>query len=119
MSDQQVNDDGPYGYVPTQSICIVFLALFGVSGLLHLGQAIRSKLWWMIPTMVVGCLGETIGWAGRLWSSQNPHRLDPFLMQITTTIMAPSFMSAANFTILGLIINQLGTQYSRLTPRWC
>jgi hypothetical protein len=39
-------------------------------------------------------------------------------MQITTTIISPSFMSAANFTILGAIIRRLGYRYSWLTPRW-
>jgi len=45
--------------------------------------------------------------------------MDPFLMQICCTIISPTFMSAANFTILGLIIKRLGTQYSWLTPGWC
>ena len=44
--------------------------------------------------MVACGLGETIGWAGRLWSSKNPVLDDPFLMQITTTIISPSFMTA-------------------------
>lgn len=108
-----------YGYVPTQSTCIVFIVLFSISALLHLGQAIKWRTWWMIPTMTLGCTGEVIGWSGRLWSSKNPPLLDPFLMQITTTIISPSFMSAANFTILGMIIRRLGYQYSWLTPRWC
>ena len=109
----------PYGYVPTESITIVFIVLFGLSGILHLGEAIKWHTWWMIPSMVIGCIGEVIGWSGRLWSSRNPSLLDPFLMQIVTTIISPSFMSAANFTILGLIIKRLGTHYSWLTPRWC
>jgi hypothetical protein len=69
--------------------------------------------------MALGCIGEVIGWYGRFWSSNSPGLLDPFLMQIVCTIISPSFMSAANFTILGLIIKRLGSQYSWLTPRWC
>lgn len=38
-------------------------------------------------------------------------------MQICCTILAPSFMTAANFVILGMIIERLGYQYSRLTPK--
>ncbi|KAG8785163.1 hypothetical protein FRC15_001879 [Serendipita sp. 397] len=108
----------PYGYVPTAAVCITFIALFGLSAILHLGQAIRYKTWWMIPSVFIGNFGETVGWSGRFWSSKNPGLLDPYLMQITCTIIAPSFMSAANFTILGYIIRRLGTQYSRLSPRW-
>jgi hypothetical protein len=108
-----------YGYIPTEWIAITFVVLFGVSGILHTVQALKWRIWWMIPTMAMGNLGEVIGWSGRLWSSLNPTLLDPFLMQIVSTIISPSFMSAANFTILGMIINRLGTHYSRLSPRWC
>jgi hypothetical protein len=39
--------------------------------------------------------------------------------RISTTIMAPTAVLAASFTILARIIHQLGTPYSRLTPKWC
>ncbi|PVG04551.1 RTA1 like protein [Serendipita vermifera] len=108
----------PYGYIPTEAVCIVFVTLFGLSAFLHTVQAIKWRTWWMLPTMALGCMGEVIGWSGRLWSSRNPRLLDPFLMQISSTIISPSFMSAANFTILGFIIRRLGAHYSRLSPRW-
>ncbi|KAG8954528.1 hypothetical protein FRC03_011468 [Tulasnella sp. 419] len=109
--------DSPYNYVPTTWVCALFIALFSLTGIGHLGEAIYYKMWWLIPTMVACALCETIGWAGRLWSSQNPDAFDPFLMQITTTIIAPSFMTAAMFIILGQIITLVGTEYSRLKPR--
>jgi hypothetical protein len=74
----------------------------------------------------------------RYWSSQSPYNVNPFLMQyvllnllisyeansspslrITTTIIAPTPLVAANFIILGKIIRRLGPQYSRLSPKWC
>jgi hypothetical protein len=69
--------------------------------------------------MSLGCIGEMIGWSGRLWSSKNIKLINPFLMQISTTIFSPSFMSAANFTILGVIIARLGLRYAWLGPKWC
>lgn len=39
--------------------------------------------------------------------------------RITTTIIAPTPLVAANFVILGRIIGILGTQYSRLGPTLC
>jgi len=108
----------PYGYTPTTWICILFVVLYSITSLVHLGQAIRSSLWWMIPTVVTCGLIEAIGWSGRLWSSYDVQNINPFLMQITTTILAPSFLTAAVFNILGHTIRRVGTQYSWLPPRW-
>jgi len=113
-----VADDSPYGYVPTRSVTIIFLVLFTFSMVLHAVQGIRTRTWWTLPTLVIGGFGEAVGWGGRLWSSFEPTLMDPFLMQITTTIIAPTFMSAANFTVLGFLIRRLGEHYSRLSPRW-
>lgn len=39
--------------------------------------------------------------------------------RITTTIIAPTPLVAANFILLGQIINILGLRYSRLSATWC
>ncbi|KAJ8589214.1 hypothetical protein M405DRAFT_842020 [Rhizopogon salebrosus TDB-379] len=39
------------------------------------------------------------------------------LCRLVGTIIAPTPLAAANFIILGEIINQLGLQFSRLTPK--
>ena len=39
--------------------------------------------------------------------------------RVTTTIIAPSFLTAAVFNILGITIRRVGTQYSWISPRWC
>jgi len=53
-----------------------------------------------------------------LWSSLNLFNKTPFLMQITTTIIAPTPLLAANFVILGRMIDALGRQYSRIPSKW-
>ncbi|KAG1873925.1 RTA1 like protein-domain-containing protein [Suillus subluteus] len=108
---------GPYHYVPTEWICILFVVLYSISTALHLGQALKYKLWWMIPTATFAGILEILGWSARLWSSRNPKLLTPYEMQIVGTIIAPTPLVAANFIILGRIITQVGPQYSRLTPR--
>ncbi|KAG2062575.1 RTA1 like protein, partial [Suillus decipiens] len=94
-----------------------FLVLYSISTILHLGQALKFRLWWMIPTATFVGILEVIGWSVRLWSSQNPRLLTPFEMQLVGTVVAPTPLVAANFIILGRIINQVGPQYSRLTPK--
>ncbi|KDQ59799.1 hypothetical protein JAAARDRAFT_175339 [Jaapia argillacea MUCL 33604] len=108
----------PYNYVPTEWICILFVVLFSITTILHIAQATRYRFWWLFPTVALAGFAEVLGWSGRLWSSQNVTLLDPFLMQITTTIIAPTPLVAANFIILGRIIQRLGSQYSRLSPMW-
>ncbi|KAF8311486.1 RTA1-domain-containing protein, partial [Clavulina sp. PMI_390] len=103
---------------PTEWICILFLVLFAATTTIHLIQAGIYKKWFFIPTMVTGGLGELAGWSGRLWSSRNPNSFKAFILQITTTIFSPSFMTAANFIILGQTIQYANAQkYSRLSPR--
>lgn len=108
--------ESPYNYVPTEWICITFVALYSISTAVHLGQALRYKLWYMIPTVTLAGGLEIFGWSARLWSSLSPELLTPFEMQLVGTVIAPTPLVAANFIILGKIINQLGPQYSRLTP---
>lgn len=106
--------NNPYGYQPTAWICAIFVALYSLITIAHLGQAIWTKKWYLLGSVVLCGISELIGWGARLWSSQNINVLTPFLMQISTTIFAPTFTAAANFIILGTIINRVGAQYSRL-----
>ncbi|QRV85711.1 RTA1-like protein [Ceratobasidium sp. AG-Ba] len=104
--------DLPFNYIPTGWIGITFLALFGTTT-----EAIYFRAWYMLPTLVLCGVCEIVGWAGRYWGHLDPTNNDPFLMQISTTIIAPSFMTAAMFLILPRIMNELGSHYSRMTPR--
>ncbi|KAG8903867.1 hypothetical protein FRB99_002636 [Tulasnella sp. 403] len=110
-------NDSPYGYIPTEWICIMFLVFYSLTTIVHAGQAFHYRLWWLFPTMVACGFGEILGWSGRLWSSLNPWLRNPFLIQICCTIIAPSFMTAAMFIMFGRIMNLIGPQYSRLSMR--
>ncbi|KAF9033577.1 RTA1 like protein-domain-containing protein [Panaeolus papilionaceus] len=108
----------PYHYVPTEGVAITFIVLFGLSGLIHVAQAISYRMWWLIPTAGLCGLLEVMGWSARLWSSFSPSLSSPFEMQITATILGPTPLLAANFVIFGIIIQRLGPQFSRLSPKW-
>ncbi|KAJ4488398.1 RTA1-domain-containing protein [Lentinula aciculospora] len=111
------DDRSFYGYVPTEWICILFVVLYALSTVTHIGQACWYRLWWMIPTAGFCGILEILGWAARLWSSHSPGLAEPYEMQITCTILGPTPLIAATFVILGRVIEQLGTSYSRLSPR--
>ncbi|KAH9911068.1 RTA1 like protein-domain-containing protein, partial [Fomitopsis serialis] len=84
---------------------------------IHLLQSVRYRMWFLLWTAVVAGILESIGWAGRLWSSYDILASTPFSMQIICTIVGPTPLIAANFIILGHVIRRLGQQYSRLSAR--
>ncbi|KAH9972123.1 RTA1-like protein [Lactifluus volemus] len=106
-----------YGYVPSEWASYIFLLLFGLSTFIHTIQASYFRLWFLLPT-AVGCgFLQLIGWSARLWSSHDPFLKTPFTIQLKTLVVAPTLLLAANFILLGRVINRLGPQYSRLTPK--
>ncbi|KAG8712965.1 hypothetical protein FRC09_019270 [Ceratobasidium sp. 395] len=109
--------DLPFNYVPTGWVGITFLALFGVTTATHLLEAVVLRTWFMIPTLVLCGIGELIGWAARYWGHLSPTNGDAFMMQICTTIISPSFLTAAMFLILPKIVTVVGPQYSRISAR--
>ncbi|KAI5887194.1 RTA1-domain-containing protein [Schizophyllum commune H4-8] len=117
LTPEQVDALSAYGYVPTEWVCIMYVALFSITTATHLGQAIYTRCWWLLPT--VGLCGalEIFGWAGRLWSAHEVLKKDPFMMQIVATILGPTPLLAANFIVMGRIVGKLGPAFSRLSPR--
>ncbi|KAJ7488349.1 RTA1-domain-containing protein [Mycena latifolia] len=107
-----------YGYTPSKTVAIIFLVLFGLSTATHLGQAIHYRMWWLLPTACLCGIGELAGWGGRFWSSFEPTNKTPYMIQITTTIIAPTPLIAVSFILLGRIVERLGPCYSRISPRW-
>ncbi|TNY22111.1 RTA1 like protein-domain-containing protein [Rhodotorula diobovata] len=104
-----------YGYDPSLAAAIVFLVAFGLITLWQAGLVVRSRIWWL-TVLVVGGLGEIIGWAGRAWAAKDPYSLNAFLTQQICLILAPCFFSATCYGILGMVVRALGRQYSVLRP---
>ncbi|KAF7342589.1 RTA1-domain-containing protein [Mycena sanguinolenta] len=107
-----------YGYTPHEYVAIIFLVVFGMSTVLHIGQATRYRMWWLFPTACLCGIGEVIGWAGRLWSSFSPTLHKPFMIQIVSLVVSPTPLIAVNFVLLSWIVTQLGPCYSLLSPQW-
>lgn len=57
------------------------LIIFFVSVVIHTGQAIRYRMWWLFPTMVVAGSTEMAGWAARVYSSYKPTVFTAYLLQ--------------------------------------
>ncbi|GAA6008890.1 hypothetical protein JCM11491_003821 [Sporobolomyces phaffii] len=104
-----------YGYVPSLAAAIVFIIAFSLITLIQLGLVVRSRIWWL-SILVVGGVGEILGWAGRLWSNRNVYSLNAFLCQEIALILAPCFFSAGCYGLLGMLVRALGPEYSPIRP---
>ncbi|KAL1716639.1 RTA1 like protein-domain-containing protein [Schizophyllum commune] len=144
LTPGQIKDLSPYGYVPTEWASIFFLVLFGITTLVHFGQAIAYRGWWLFITLVFCGSMECVGWACRLWSNRDILADNAYKIQCVYStplscskyrlpssrarcsmascrsvmlIVAPTPLLAANFVMMGRIVRRLGVKYSRLSPR--
>lgn len=101
------------GYRPTLGAQIAFIALFGVSMLIHLAQGIRYRTWFFASMMALGCIGEIIGYGGRVLLYQNPFSFDGFIIEICCITISPVFFAAAIYVSLAKVSNFLGPEACR------
>ena len=71
-------------YQPNIPANAIFIAVFGISLLIHAFQGWRSKTWGFAASMLSGCILEIVGYIGRLIIHDNPFSFSGFLMQIST-----------------------------------
>ncbi|PYH87226.1 RTA1-domain-containing protein [Aspergillus uvarum CBS 121591] len=105
-----------YGYVPSLTAASCFVAFFGLSMLIHTAQVIYYRAWWC-AVFSIGCLVELLGWAARIWSAKCPYAQTPYMMQITTLIIAPTFFTAGIYVILARLVSTFGRNSSLMPPK--
>jgi hypothetical protein len=105
-----------YGYYPSLGANAFFAAFFGLCCLINLGLGIRYKTWTFMIALCFGCLGETIGYVGRILMNDNPFSDNAFKIQITCLIISPAFVAAGIYLTLKHIVLKFGTEWSRLRP---
>lgn len=105
-----------YAYRPSLAANATLLALFGLSGIIHLGQLATWRTYSFSIPIAIGCVSEVIGYVGRILSYDNPFGDTGFLMQICCLAIAPAFYSAAIYFTIGDIVKQFGVDASRLKP---
>jgi hypothetical protein len=65
-----------------------------------------------------GCIGEAIGYGGRVMLHNNVFDEDAFTIQIVCLIISPAFVSAGIYLTLKHIVIGFGQGWSRLPPVW-
>ena len=71
-----------YTYRPSLAANSTFLALFAIIGLVHIYLGYRWRSWGFMVGMILGCLSEIIGYAGRIMLWNNPFSFVGFMVQI-------------------------------------
>lgn len=71
-----------FTYQPSLPANAVFIALFGVSLVIHAVQGIRWRTWFFSTAMILGCTTEMIGYGGRIMMHSNPFSFVGFMIQI-------------------------------------
>jgi hypothetical protein len=108
-----------YGYYPNLGANAFFAAIFGVCLLVQLVLGIKYRTWTYMVALGFGCLGEVIGYVGRLMMHNNPYAENGgFEMQICCLIISPAFISAGVYLVLKHIVINFGDEWSRLPPKW-
>lgn len=107
-----------YGYYPSVPGNAFLLTWFGILLIINSILGIRLKTWTYMIAMILGCISEVIGYAGRLILNNNPFSKAGFDMQIVCLIIAPAFFAAAIYLTLKHITLCFGLEYSLIKPKY-
>ncbi|KAF2716729.1 RTA1-domain-containing protein [Polychaeton citri CBS 116435] len=106
-----------YGYVPALALGVIAVVFFAIGTLIHSVLLFRYKTWYFTP-LLIGTLMEIGGYIPRLLSSQvDPYRVDFFVAQYFLIVVAPVLFSAAIYTMVSVMVNRYGREYSPLPPK--
>ncbi|KAF2018817.1 RTA1-domain-containing protein [Aaosphaeria arxii CBS 175.79] len=107
-----------YRYAPSLAAAAIFVALFGISSLLHIWQTWRKKSWFMTP-FIIGALFEFVGYIGRILSSQDQWDRNAYIIQTLLLLLGPALFAATIYMILGRIILLTdGEKFSLIRRTW-
>ncbi|KAF4995796.1 hypothetical protein FDECE_12683 [Fusarium decemcellulare] len=105
------------GYRPSLAANIVFIALFGILGVVHAYLGFRWKSWGFMAGMLFGCVSEVVGYVGRVMMWDNPFSFNAFMIQIVCLTIAPVFYTASIYVTLSKTIVFLAPELSRFKPQ--
>lgn len=110
---------GLYGYTLDFQANATFTALFIIVLVAYvIAFLTKRRAKGFSLAMVLGCICEILGYAGRTWSQQDQFDDEPFLLQICCLTIGPAFMAAGIYLCLRWIVQCFGPSHSRIPPSW-
>lgn len=77
-------DSSALEYRPSLGASGAFISLFSITMIIHIAQGFHWKTWAFTICMVLGCVDEIVGYAGRIMLYYNPFSFGGFLIEIST-----------------------------------
>lgn len=111
-------ENSAWEYRPTLGLNVALLAFFGALTLVNIFAGGVYRTWGFSIAMVLGCIGEAIGYVGRIMAYNDVVSLNPFLIQICSLTFAPAFFAAAIYLSLCRIVLCFGENLSRIPAVW-
>lgn len=111
-------DQGQIRYIPNLAGNALFAAIFGILIIPNLFFGIRYKTWSFLAWLVLGLVGEVVGYIGRLMLNDNIFSFDGFLMYLIPLTIAPAFITASIYLCLARVICVMDPNlaHTRLKP---
>lgn len=111
-------DQGQLRYIPTIAGNAIYAAFFAILIIPNLWFGIRSKTWSFMTWMILGLIGELVGYIGRIQLHNNIFDFNAFLTYLIPLTIAPAFITASIYLCLARIIYVVdpALQYTRLKP---
>ncbi|KAI0166611.1 parasitic phase-specific protein PSP-1 [Xylariaceae sp. FL1272] len=106
-----------FEYRPSLAANIVFLILYFLLLVLHVGIGVKTRSWAVSGCIWAGCIFNIVGYAGRIIMWQNPFSYPGFILQILFVGSAPVFYSAAIYVTVAQTFRHLDESLSRVTPK--
>lgn len=96
----------------------LFAAIFGILFVGHLTLTILSNYWYYGCMFFIGAGLEFAGYLSRCLSVGHESEVNPFLCQIIVLTIAPAFIMAGVYYVLGKLLVFHGQHFLTLQPRW-
>ncbi|KAG9099444.1 hypothetical protein FS749_001251 [Ceratobasidium sp. UAMH 11750] len=109
------NDSTNFPYDASIPAAILFTVLFGLTLLVHFGQAIRGRCRYLIPLLIATAL-ETAGYVFRYLAIKMPTQEWPSILSQIFIIVAPAFLAANEYMIFGRIMAYVGSEHGLVRP---
>lgn len=105
------------GEVPSLGSGIAFTLAFSFFFAVTFVSCIHFHQWWFLGSWGLGLVLEIAGYSGRIWYNINSDNSHAYIMQSGCITIAPCFLMAGIYNILGQLVLIYGNQFSALRPR--